>query len=377
MIRLQSSIAMVLLAASATSLAAQAPATPPTATPTATPTPAPPQYPLHRIYREGETLAYQMKGQNEAWHYTVRADGIVTKSGASGAQGSASGPFLEEYRWSGMESDGKPVTLSAEMQAYRQKVSLDPSYMPGMPDLSKVDRALVGPITDFMTFYSDEWLANRMGVLKKPGGHFYFAVPFNPSWADGTRVILGEDSIAFDMTWKSTNEADHTALILIRHVSPAQPTIHLTADWMKKPVADAPNNWVEVEKTPDGKFEAGVGNETFDVELTVDLSDGKILSGTMDNTVKTVHCTCEDQALTKCNTLAPHEINRKIEIALVKQPETVPEPSKRQLSTRQQGLLRAFSIQILTFRDRRRWHFLEENATLRLGFCIHLDRKTL
>jgi hypothetical protein len=294
-----------------TTTAPQMPTPASTAAPTSTPAPkpAPPQYPLHRTYHEGETLAYQMKGQNEAWHYAIRADGIVTKG--------ASGPFLEEYRWSGMESDGKPVTLSADTFAYRQKVSLDPIYMPGMPALNNVDRALVGPISDFMTFYSDEWLAVRMGALKKPGDHFYFIVPFNPSWADGTHVLLGEDSIAFDMTWKSTNEADHTALILIRHVPPAKPTVHLTADWMKKPVADTPNNWVEVEKNQDGKFEAAVGNETFDVLLTIDLTDGKILSAHMDNTVKTIHCTCEDQELTKCSAPAPHEIYRKIEITLV------------------------------------------------------------
>jgi hypothetical protein len=169
-----------------------------------------------------------------------------------------------------------------------------------------------------MTFYSDEWLALTMGALKKPGDHYYLALPFNPSWADGTHVLLGEDSIAFDMTWKSTNDADHTALILIRHVPPAKPTVHLNADWMKKPVANTPNNWVEIEKSDDGKFEASVGNETFDVLLTIDLTDGKILSATMDNTVKTIHCTCEDQALTKCGDPVPHQIYRKIEIALVK-----------------------------------------------------------
>jgi hypothetical protein len=302
MIRLKSYVVFILAAAGAISLAGQVPAP--------QSTPAPPQYPLHRTYHEGETLAYLMKGQNEAWHYTIRADGIVTKG--------ASGPFVEQYRWSGMESGGNPLTLSAQTQAFRQKVSLDPISIPGMPDLSNVDRSIIGPITDFMTFYSDEWLAVRMGALKKPGDHFYFPMPFNPSWADGTHVLLGEDSIAFDMTWKSTNEADHTAVILIRHVPPAKPTVHLTADWMKKPVADTPNNWVEVEKTDDGKFEANVGQETFNVELTIDLTDGKILSGSMDNTVKTIHCTCEDQQLTRCGTPVPHEIDRKIEITLVK-----------------------------------------------------------
>jgi hypothetical protein len=301
MMRLEHFFALALVSTGAVSLAVQTPGPPP---------PPLPQNPLHRSYHEGETLAYQMTGQNEAWHYTIRADGVVTKG--------STGPFLEEYRWSGMESEGKPVTLSPETQAYRQKVSLDPIWMPGMPSLSNVDRAIIGPITDFMTFYSDEWLAVRMGALKKVGDHFYFAMPFNPSWADGTHVLLGEDSIAFDMTWKSINVGDHTAVILIRHVPPAKPTVHLTADWMKTPVADTPNNWVEVEKMDDGKFDAGVGKETFDVELTIDLTDGKILSGKMDNTVKTIHCICDDQQLTKCGTPVPHEITRKIEIALVK-----------------------------------------------------------
>jgi hypothetical protein len=320
MINRNSFAVFLLVAAGAASLAVQTPTAAPAGIPTDTAAakPAPPQNPLHRTYHEGETLAYQMKGQNENWHYTIRADGIVTRGGASGAQGAASGPFLEEYRWSGMESDGKPIALSADTAANHQKVSLDPVFMPGMPDLSKVDRVLIGPITDFMTFYTDEWLALRMGALKKPGDHFYFPMPFNPSWADGTHVLLGEDSIAFDMTWKSTNEADRTALILIRHVPPAKPTVHLTADWMKKPVADTPNNWVEVEKTQDGKFEASVGKETFDVELKIDLTDGKILSGNLDNTVKTIHSTCEDQELTKCGDPVPHEIYRKIEIDLVK-----------------------------------------------------------
>ena len=104
-----------------TTTAPQMPTPASTAAPTSTPAPkpAPPQYPLHRTYHEGETLAYQMKGQNEAWHYTIRADGIVTKS--------PTGPFLEEYRWSAMESDGKPVTLTLagdgeEMPALKAQV---------------------------------------------------------------------------------------------------------------------------------------------------------------------------------------------------------------------------------------------------------------
>jgi len=79
-----------------------------------------------------------MKGQNEAWHYTIRADGIVTKS--------PTGPFLEEYRWSAMESDGKPVTLSAESLAYSRKgLARRRLYCPECPHSNNVDRALSAP----------------------------------------------------------------------------------------------------------------------------------------------------------------------------------------------------------------------------------------
>ena len=85
---------------------------------------------------------------------------------------------------------------------------------------------------------------------------------------------------------------------------------------MQAPVADTPNNWVQVIKLP-GKFFASVGQETFTVELTISLADGKILSATMDNTVKTIARMCADAALTQCDPPQPHEIIRKIQIELV------------------------------------------------------------
>jgi hypothetical protein len=53
------------------------------------------------------------------------------------------------------------------------------------------------------------------------------------------------------------------------------------------------------------------------VEIKVSTADGKILSATMDNPVKTIERTCEDAALTKCGDAKPHDILRKIDITLV------------------------------------------------------------
>ena len=86
---------------------------------------------------------------------------------------------------------------------------------------------------------------------------------------------------------------------------------------MQKPVGDSPNNWVGVTKEQNGSYTAAVGEENFTVEIKVSLADGRILSATMDNPVKTIERTCEDAALTKCGEAKPHEILRKIDITLV------------------------------------------------------------
>jgi hypothetical protein len=62
---------------------------------------------------------------------------------------------------------------------------------------------------------------------------------------------------------------------------------------------------------------AAVGKETFTVEMKISLPDGKILSASMDNPVETIMRMCDDEALTQCTPPQPHEILRKIEIALV------------------------------------------------------------
>jgi len=104
---------------------------------------------------------------------------------------------------------------------------------------------------------------------------------------------------------------------VMKHVPPEKSAVKLPAAWMQAPVGDGPNNWVEVQKEQNGTYTASVGEETFTVEMKVSLSDGKILSATMNNPVKTIQRVCEDEALTKCGEAKPHEILRKIEISLV------------------------------------------------------------
>jgi hypothetical protein len=150
-----------------------------------------------------------------------------------------------------------------------------------------VDPRLIGPLTDFMTFYVDLWLAVK-GNLAHPGDHFYFKRGTPNSWADGTYVVAAQSSIDFDLTFKGISSSADAATILVRHVPPETPQIELPVEWMRTPVAGSPNNWFQIEKRKEGKYIGAVGKETSDVALKVSLTDGKILSASLENPVTTI-----------------------------------------------------------------------------------------
>ena len=295
--------ASLLLAAVASAQTPSGTATAPTQAP-----PAPSGSPLTRHYRDGETLTYHMTAANDDWHYTAVASSVAKKT--------ASGGYIEEFRWTGMTSNRQPIALAPAMAQFRETLSLDPTWMPSGLDLSKVDLQFVGPITDLMTFYVDLWLMNKVVVLQRPGEHFYVPNPQVASWADGTHVLIGADHVDFDLNLQSIDPVKGTAVVVVRHVPPSSPNLQLPEEWMSAPVADTPNNWVQVTKTKNGKYQAEVGKETFDVSITVSTADGRILSASMDNPVVMSARECEDAALTKCGDAQQHTIHRHVEIAL-------------------------------------------------------------
>jgi hypothetical protein len=215
---------------------------------------------LKRHYHEGEKLTYLMKGMNEAWRYEIQANGLVKRD--------SEGKHFEEYGWSKLTSNSAEILLPPASGNFRQQVSLDPDRAPSVPDLSKVSPMLIGPITDLLTFYSDLWLAMRTGSLVHAGDHFYHRYGTPASWADGTHVLVGQDSIDFDVTLADVNRSDQTATVAVRHVPPKQTEIKLTADWMRTPAADGPNNWVQVTKNANGNYFAKLAKKHLMLRLT-------------------------------------------------------------------------------------------------------------
>lgn len=265
---------------------------------------------LKRNYQTGETIAYQMQGINQSPQRTIRyeahVNGLVRKDDA--------GDLVEDLRWSDLHVNGQTFPLSPASQQFRELLSLSSNYKLSIPDLSKVQPILIGPITDLLTFYADVQLAMRQTGLVHPGDHVYIKHGLPNSWADSTYTLIGQDSIDFDLTLLSIDPATQTATLIVRHVPPAQPQIKLPATWMYPSVGSSRNNWVQVQKTADSKYAAAVGQESFEADIKLSLPTGRILSATLDNSVDVLERDCDDEALTVCAAPTHYRIRRQIKL---------------------------------------------------------------
>ena len=270
-----------------------------------------PRSAVRRSYREGESIGYTMQGLNQGHlqtrRYQAQATGVVRKDVA--------GVFFEDLGWSDLSLNGAAFGLSPASTAFRERLSLDPDFRLALPDLSKVQPALIGPITDLLTFYADVQLAVRQTGLQRTGDHVYVKHGTPNSWADGRYTLLGQDSVDFDILLQSIDSQAHTVTLRVCHVPPAQPRIPLPAEWMRDPVGKSKNNWIEVEKTGDGKFAAEIGEENFEALILIDQASGRILHATLENPVEVLERDCEDAELHSCGPPVRYRIYREIKVA--------------------------------------------------------------
>ena len=193
---------------------------------------------LARRYQEGERFGYLMTARNNDSAYEVRLTASVLRD--------AAGRFVEEYAWSDLMVDGIPRQLTPTSQQFRQWVTLGGDAPFVFPDLSRLQPGLIGPVTDLLTFYADLFLAMNAGRLRAPGDRFLVRRDAPNSWADGSVVLVGEGAIDFDITLTDIDRVNGVAALLVKHVVPEEPAIRIPAAWMRAPVADTPNNWVQV-----------------------------------------------------------------------------------------------------------------------------------
>ena len=260
---------------------------------------------LVRRYQAGDRFGYLMTARNNDGAYQVKLTATVSRDAAD--------RFVEEYAWSDLVIDGIPRQLTPASREFRQAVTLNGDTPFVFPDLSPLQPGLIGPVTDLLTFYADLFLAMHAGQLRAPGDRFLVRRDVPNSWADGTVVLVGEGAIDFDVTLTDIDRLNGVARLLVKHVVPEEPVIRIPAAWMHAPVADTRNNWVQVRHEGDS-YVAAVGQETFDVELSISLESGRILRATMVNPVETVVRDCTDVELADCGEPRRRRIFRRIEM---------------------------------------------------------------
>jgi len=283
---------------------------------------APGPQPLARHYQLGEKIAYTLSCFNQSrtstTEYEATVQALVGKD--------PTGALVENFAWTDLSVNDNQVHLSPASLALREPLSLVPGVKLALPDLSKVQPALVAPAADLLTFYADLKIALNQHSLQRAGDRAY--VPFSApnSWANGAAIILGQDSVDFEVVFTAIDPAPNTATIVVHHVPPDQPQLKLPARWMNTPIADLHNNWVQVEKRADGKYAAAIGQETFDVEFKLDLTTGRILSATLDNPIEASERICDDAALATCGDPTRYTLRRQI--TLRANPESAAVPQK-------------------------------------------------
>ena len=266
--------------------------------------------PLTRHYQEGERLSYRMTATNRDRTRTTTYEATVRGE----VKRDSAGRFFEEYQWSDLVWNGTAFELPPASQQFRQLLSLAPDYTPALPDFSQMHPRLVGPTADLMTFYSDVWLAIQQPKLRRAADHAVVNHAQASSWADGTRILLGEDAIDFAITLDDLATSGGFIVLTVRHVVPEQPRIKIPAAWMHTRVANVPNNWVQVAKAGERRYIASIGKETFDAQIRLHRVTRKIVTAHLENPVEVFERECTDAALLECGEGVRYGILRRIDI---------------------------------------------------------------
>ncbi len=277
--------------------------------PAAAISPAVPSVPsgMARRYTEGEVMKYRLEldysGSGEPGSVEISSAVITVNKTPDNV-------FYESIQWTGKSENGAEVRLSTESLEFRQKVSLDPGFKLAIPDLSQV-LPLIEPVVDTLTFYADVQLAVRKGVSPEAGQHLYVAHGMPNSWAGGP-VMVGRDCVDFDITVTDVDAVNNWALLQVLHLPPPGGCGVPPAPWMRTPDTETPNNWYQVRKEADGSYTAGAAVETFDDEIKISLTDGRILSASQVNPLSGEKRVCKDAELTDCGQPQKFSINRRL-----------------------------------------------------------------
>ena len=188
-----------------------------------------------------------------------------------------------------------------------------------LPSLEGLEQPLVGAIADLQTFLLSVSPAVGSNRLHKVGASYTSPQPQLGSWANGTSVLVGRDCI--QITVKLTGLTKENAAFETTYSVPSKtcPDFEPLADWMKDPVdpeTDA-NNFQQVLAAGE-RLHVMWGRENFVVKTVVRRTDGRILSGRMENHLRLMMKVGCDKNLKNCNGTMPLRLERRLTLTPAK-----------------------------------------------------------
>ncbi len=126
----------------------------------------------------------------------------------------------------------------------------------------------------------------------------------------------GKTCIDFDISLEKLNADSDFMTVKVSHVPPKTACVDLPAMWMQTPINYnlEPNNVVNIQPRTDSLFNITVGSERIDVELKVELSTGKILSGHLVDSLDLEERLCTDDKGQSCGDARRYKQARRTSI---------------------------------------------------------------
>jgi len=271
------------------------------------------QYSYARRYVPGEVDEYEIRVRTEGndaeliavtSHETVLVDGV---------------PY-QRVRWL-RATESKKGDLSALVElipAY--DFSLHPE---GRLELfePQADPVIVELATDLYAFFQALSAPAGMGRLSRVGDEYDNPEPLTGDFSGEADFPIGEDIYSQRLRFVSLDRA--VATYQANAFPPAKPAIEMHREWMQPPVCGSgpnnfrPNNFQMVQRRAQG-FVVAWGCEEFHITSKVDRESGRILSASMEDTLRWRVKFCSDEQLSDC--IDRPDFARRRQVALMLKP---------------------------------------------------------
>ena len=263
----------------------------------------PDEHSYQRRYVEGEKYSYEVVTEGPEPDIAI-ADVEVRLDGSR--------PH-EWIQWRSLESGSKDLSEAAKrMPGY--SLSLLPDAP--LPLVKPVDNPeMMGPVTDFYTFYFAVSHLAGSDQVKRIGETYLRPEPVVGDWSDGKDFLAGQsrERVSIKLVTLTPRLAGYETTF-----APVGGT-EFVASWMADPACDGqPNNFQMVKSQQPG-YLAVWGCEHYSIHSDTDRRTGQILSAQMIDDLRWHLKFCQDRELQTCTPVPDLNQHRVVYLRLLRE----------------------------------------------------------